>query len=227
MFLDTFINRMHASLYRYEEALRYLESRGVTDEEIKRFRLGYNNIAIIPDDGSKERQRFLDEGLKGKKYERRIIIPFEDVLGRVNGLLARSIESREFKIFATEEAKFSGYLFGLPQALPSIYETGKAYVVEGPFDLLAMIKVVPNVVATITAGINEAQHALLRLFARYIVTIFDSDSAGRKAAQTAKRLSWSDFDINLGYGDPSNCLKEKSLDGFKKHVQFKIKEAIL
>ena len=188
MFLDDLTVSTHASLVRYGNVLEYLKGRNVTAEDVKRYRIGYGRVLNIPDDGTDDRKRFMEESAYGRKFEGMILFPFTEPLGRVVGLIGRSLENKYFKIFATEEAKSTGFFFGLAQALPEIYRTGRAYIVEGPFDTVAFSKVVLNTVGALTAGLNEAQFKLLRLYCDNIVTVFDSDAPGERA--TNKGQEW-------------------------------------
>ena len=223
MFLDSLVNTLNKSIFRYEHVLAYLKNRGIESEDINQFKIGYSKIVSVPDDQSPDRARFMTDMWQGKKIENKIIFPFQDILGRVVGLIGRSIETKGFKIFALDEAKFTGFFFGLFQALPSIYETRTVYTVEGPFDHQAFCKVFPNTVATMTAGLNESQHDLLSMFCDKIVTVFDSDDPGREASDRAQ--DWGNVtSIDLGYKDPSECLARLGLDKFKKYAMKRVSE---
>lgn len=207
MFLPLFVDRMHQSIFRNEEALDYLHSRRVTDDEIKEFKLGYSKVVSIRNDGSEDYDNFMRESYGGRLYERKIIFPLYDMLGNTIGVLGRAIDSKAFKFYLTKEGKFFGAFFGFHQALPKIYETGRVFTVEGPFDFLAFRKVYPNVVATMTAELTDDQYDLLNFFAEEIVTAFDSDGPGRRASERAKE-KWPKLKtLSLGFKDPDGALK--------------------
>ena len=166
MFLEVLVNKLHESIWRHPEALQYLRSRGVTEEEIKEYHIGASRVVIIPKDGSQDCENFQKETARGRKLENKVIFPIYDMIGRVVGLFGRSIETKEFKFILTAEGKFTGVLLGFYQALPYIYETGKVFVVEGPFDLMAFRKVYKNSVAALTAGLSDSQYILLQFLDR-------------------------------------------------------------
>lgn len=223
MFLDEIVRVANQAIFRYPDILAYLASRGVTDEEILKYGIGYLRVLRVPDDGSKDREIFLEFSAKGRKFEHKILFPLRGAMGNVVGLIGRSPTSKSFKIYAMEEAKETGFFFGLYEALPAIYEQNRVFVVEGPFDTLALAKVIPNTVGALTAGINDQQYFLLKMYCDLIITVFDSDEAGRKAAEEASR--WKDvWKLELGFKDPSKCLAELSFEKFKKHVGRKLKE---
>lgn len=222
MFLTNLFERLHEALYRNQLALDYLYSRRVTEGEIKLYKIGYSRVVSAADDGSDDFKNFMDETHRARDLENKIIFPIYDILGNPAGLLGRAIETKEFKLYITLEGKFTGVLFGLPQALPSIYETGRVFTVEGPFDLLAFRKVYPNVVSTLTAELTESQYLILDLFARDIVTVFDSDGPGRAGAERAKKRWPLIKTACLGWKDPDAGLKILSLKDYVKNVQSRI-----
>jgi DNA primase len=226
MFLDSLVAKLHDSIYRYPEALQYLQSRGITEEEIKEYHIGASRVVVTPNDGSQDYENFQNETARGRKYENKVVFPIYDMIGRVVGLFGRSITAKEFKFILTAEAKFTGVLLGFYQALPYIYETGKVFVVEGPFDLMSFRKVYKNSVAALTAGLSDNQYSLLQFFAKTIITVFDSDAPGQRATEEAKE-KWSNvISMSLGYHDPDKC-REVLGKGFEKYVRSKVNGVVL
>jgi DNA primase len=168
-------------------------------------------------------KRFMDDTWKGKKYEGMIVFPMQDVMGKIVGLHGRKVKSKDFCNFVLDEAKFSGFFFGLFQSLPEIHKANRAYTCEGTFDYFALKKVLPNSISTLTAELTDPQHELLRFFADRVVTVFDSDPPGRKAAERASELEGV-YTMDLGYKDPSDCLAKLGLDKFKSFVNRKVND---
>lgn len=227
MFLDALVGTLSQSIFRYKPALDYLASRNVNEEEIKRYKIGYAKYINVPDDGTPDRKRFMEENWKGKKFENMVIFPLQDGMGRVLGITGRSIsDNKLFNNFITEEAKFMGFFFGLAQALPHIYRTGRAFVVEGPFDTLAFSKVFPNTLGAMTAGISDAQRELLNFYAKQVVPVFDNDGPGRAAVRKiVVEEQWPEIEpLDLGYKDPAEALARLSEPGFRKFVERKVKD---
>lgn len=226
MFLDTLVSNLGVSISRYPEVLSYLHSREVTDEEIKKFGIGYSKIVTVPSEESRDRKSFVDECFNGRKLENKLIFPFRDMMGNAVGLIGRSISTKDFKVFVTERAKFEGFFFGLFEALPHIYAENKVYLVEGPFDLLALSKVLPNSVATMSSKMTDAQYNILTLFCNNIVTVFDSDKAGDLGREAAKEKDKRIQHLLFGYKDPAKLLEDVKLKKFREYVMKKIKEVI-
>jgi len=223
MFLDELINYFHGSIFRYEKAINYLKSRKIFEDDIKLYKLGYNKIIAVPQEDSPDRTRFLQESFKGRVYENRLIFPIMDASGRAIGITGRTIDKKGFKNFVLDEAKFTGYFFGLDLALPYIYSENKVYVVEGYTDVIAMRKVFPNTVATITSGISETQYNYLRLYCDNIITMFDYDKAGFHGTDKAEKMFPNIKRASLGnYEDPAKCYEHLSLKDFKTFVSSKV-----
>lgn len=225
MFLKILIDKLYESIFRYEDALNYLKSRHVTEEEISLFRIGYSRVVVPVNDGTEDYNCFVSETHKGRDFESKIVFPLLDMLGNPVGLLGRSLTTKEFKLFITPEGKYTGVFFGLFQALPLVYQSKRVFTVEGPFDFLAFRKVFANVVATLTAELTESQHDILSLFAKEIVTVFDSDKPGRVAAERAEK--WKDVRTAcLGWKDPDAGLKYLDFKKFSEHVKRKISDVV-
>jgi len=217
MFLDTLTQRLNQSIHRYPEVLSYLNSRSVTDEDIRDYGIGYSKLISVPKEANTDYKRFMDECWRGRKLENKIVFPIKDKLNRVVGLIGRSFDTKEFKIFVTEEAKFTGFFYGLPQALPHIYREKKAYLVEGEFDMYAVRRVFPNTVSTLTSGMSENQYVLIKRYCDKIVVIFDSDKPGDRGAKEALEYEGVDK-MSLGYKDPAKALEVLGENRFKELV---------
>jgi len=231
MWLEALARSLHQSIYRYPHALAYLRSRRVTEEEVKKYGVGFNKVVSVNGDGP-DWERFIKECDRGRKFENKIVFPIRDIMGQVVGLSGRSIDTKEFKVFVTDVAKAMGFMFGLPEALPHIILENRVFVVEGYFDFLALAKVLPNTVAALTSKLNDQQYDLLTLYCDNIVVVFDSDKAGYHGREKAGEREgvWT---VDLGSGektsgesfkDPAKCLETlDSMDKYRKHVMNKIK----
>ena len=121
MFLERIVKNTNVSIQNYPDTLKYLSSRLVTQEDIKKYELGYSSLFIVPKDSGPDWERFNDYSFKGRKFENKIIFPLKNAMGEVVGIGGRAIDEKVFKIFATDEAKFTGFFFGFFEALPYIF----------------------------------------------------------------------------------------------------------
>lgn len=185
---------------QYKIHLNYFKKRELSDETIKKFRLGF-----APDSYEKLLNRLkesnlsLDEavnlGLLQKrdsggfydKFRYRVIFPFHNISGKIIGFGGRKLrEDQQPKYLNSPESPVyykGSILYGLHQAIPAIREAGYALLVEGYFDLLRLVNSgIRNVVASSGTALTEQQAKLLRRYTKNVYVAYDGDSAGRKAA---------------------------------------------
>ena len=127
------------------------------------------------------------------RFRARLMFPITDSSGRVVGFGSRSIPGT-----ASADAKLPKYLnspetplyrkgshlYGLAGAREAIRKSGRAVVVEGYFDVLALAQAgVSHAVASLGTALTVDQLHVLRRFTRDIVVCFDGDEAGARAAE--------------------------------------------
>ena len=182
-----------------QQALEYLVSeRSVVEEEIKSWGFGY-----APPRGCYEylsgrypldlivQAGLATQGDYGVRdfFRDRLMIPVIDQ-GRVIGFGARALgETKSGKYVNSPETIVfpkGKILFGLDQARAAIRKSGEAILVEGYFDVIAAHRNGhKNTVAVLGTAVSPEQiRPLLRLTSR-LVSGFDHDEAGRKAADRA------------------------------------------
>jgi len=219
MFLDILVNNLNKSMPRYPDAMRYLNSRYVTKEEVDKYEIGYSKVIGVPESPCEDRARFMEEFFRGRRLESNIVFPLKNSINKTVGLIYRSMEGKVFKKFVLEEAKLSGFFFGLYQALPYIYQEKKVFLVEGQFDYFALVKIFPNTVATLMAGMSEAQYKNLSRFCDTIITVFDSDEAGERGRDNAMEEYKGVKSMSLKYfKDPAKCLESLKPSKFKEFI---------
>jgi len=181
------------------EAWEYLRGRGLIPTSIERFALGYapkswhGLIEYLSDHGVSPREA-LEAGVllerEGRYFDRfrnRITFPILDPLGRIVAFTARALEKDDSPKYlnSPETALFkkSHLLYGYPQARTSIREHGRAIVVEGLFDVIALHQMgFSEAVAVLGSSLSSQQAYLLkRAGATELYLAFDADEAGRRA----------------------------------------------
>ncbi|MBT8345299.1 MAG: DNA primase [Desulfofustis sp.] len=135
---------------------------------------------------SKERNRNYD------RFRDRILFPIYDSRGRVCGFGGRIVGEGEPKYLNSPESPIynkSRMLFGLYQQRESIRRRRRAVLVEGNFDLLALVaKGVDLAVAPLGTALTREQLRLLKPLVDDVVLLFDGDEAGLKAAERSVPL---------------------------------------
>ncbi|MCC7547168.1 MAG: DNA primase [Burkholderiales bacterium] len=187
-------------LKRSERAIGYLKGRGLTGAIAARFGLGYapagwQSLAdVFADYGA---QGLVDAGLvirseEGKRYDRfrdRVMFPIVSQRGQVIGFGGRVLEAGEPKYLNSPETPLfekGRELYGLFQARQGIRAAGRALVVEGYMDVVALAQFgVGYAVATLGTATTPMQVQKLFRQTDEVVFCFDGDAAGRRAAWRA------------------------------------------
>lgn len=167
-----------------------LYARGVSDEQIQLFRIGY--LDQVPSfDGGED----FAQWAKGKTLSGVFVLPLTTPLGEIRGFQFRSVERGRKTYLDYMPYKEEPVLFGLGQAMPHVWKAASIWVVEGAFDLLPLQRHVPNVVATLTARMPDS---LLRVLRRLVSTIwlgYDSDATGQAAIKQFARKHGQEFRV--------------------------------
>ena len=189
-----------------EPAREYLRARGLSEETIETFALGYapegwdNLIRAAERDGippeALERGGLVLPRNDGTGYydrfRGRVMFPILDALGRPIGFGGRALGQDEPKYLNSPETPLfhkKEALYGLPQARQAIERDRRAVVVEGYFDVIMPYQSgVCNGVATLGTSLTDEHIRALKRYADEVVVVFDSDLAGRRAADRAMDL---------------------------------------
>jgi DNA primase len=189
-------------------ARRYLAERGLGDEAVRRFGLGYapaGGDALVrhlrtkrlpPEEAMRAGLVLRSERPGGGLYDRfrdRVMFPITDATGRrviafggrvLPGRPAsgdpppKYLNSPETPLFRKGQT-----LYGLALARDAIRRTGRAIVVEGYLDVIALAEAgVAEAVAPLGTALTVDQLRVLRRMTDAVVACFDGDEAGRRAA---------------------------------------------
>lgn len=156
-------------------AVEYLTQRGVSLALAQQYGVGYADPARAVEAATEAWVRWARRYWTG-----RLVFPLYDTLGRPIGMQTRLLEEKAYHIFYAHPSDLHPYVFGLPQALPSIWATGYVVLVEGVFDALAVAPHAPCVVATLRAKPTRTLSLFLRRYARSVIALLDMDEPGRE-----------------------------------------------
>lgn len=177
-----------------------LAARGVSDEQIDLYQIGYLNRELPPLSYPK---LFLKQTYNGQKLDDMYVFPLTNVLGAVRGLQFRHVERDKKDYIDYIDDKSEVALFGLSQAMPHVWETGSILLVEGTFDLFPVQRPVPQTVATLTARVVEPLIPVLRRLVDDIWIGYDRDATGMRATANFIRGYGSEFRIHeVAYPTP-------------------------
>jgi DNA primase len=197
-------------LWESEEAGKardYLAQRGLHEEVLRSFGVGFapsawDKILVRGQQAgfSVEELRAVglaQRGRSGGDYDRfreRIMFPIRDRRGRVLGFGGRAMRSDQgAKYVNTAETDFfhkSQILYGVDRAKAAIAKAGRAVVVEGYTDVLALHQAgVEEAVGVMGTAITPDQVAALSGMVEEVVLALDADSAGQEAMLRAQRVA--------------------------------------
>lgn len=178
-----------------ERVQQALYARGVMDDQIASYRLGYIDRKLPPD--LDYPQKFLEWARGGEKLDDSIVMPLTNAAGEVKGLQFRHVdqEKKGYSDFILEKGE--AVLFGLGQAMTHAWTTRRILLVEGGFDLFPMQRYFPEVVATLTAHLLEG---LVRVLRRIDVSDiwlgYDSDKTGRESTEKVRKNYEKEFQLH-------------------------------
>lgn len=223
-------------------AYQYFRSRGLQDETIRKYGLGWAPISrkalseAARSAGYKE--EFLietglsikyDDGRLVDRFFDRVIFPIHSVSGRVIAFggrtlktdksVAKYVNSPETEIYVKSKS-----LYGIYFAKGEISKKNKCILVEGYLDVLSMHQLgITNVVASSGTSLTEDQIRLIHKFTDNITIIYDGDSAGIHAA-----LRGTDMILKEGMNvkiillpdgqDPDDFAKKHSLEEVEDYI---------
>ena len=183
-------------------AVQYFHSRGLEDETIAKYGLGWapKSKNALTEAAKKEGYKdeyLLETGLcaqwdtDGSLHDRfydRVMFPIHSVSGRVIAFggrtlftdksIAKYVNSKESEIYVKSRS-----LYGIYFAKSAISRADKCYLVEGYLDVLSMHQLgITNVVASSGTSLTVEQIRLIKRFTENVTIMYDGDSAGIHAA---------------------------------------------
>ncbi len=180
--------------------LSYCRNRGITDESIVKFQLGYSPeridaFSVYGLSKGYSKEILLKSGMSidrnGQLIDRfrgRLIFPIHNISGRIVGFGGRILhqDSNRPKYVNSIESDIyqkSKTLYGIFHSRSSIAAKENCYLVEGYTDVIALHQVgVTNVAASSGTSLTEDQIRLIRRYSPDVTIIYDGDAAGIKAS---------------------------------------------
>lgn len=196
------------------QALTYLRGRGLNDDTLEAFGIGYapnrwdallqHFTAKRVDPQDLFQVGLLGEGPEGRLYDRfrhRLMIPIRDEQGRMAGFGARILDPNDVPKFLnspqTPLFDKGRLLYGLDRARRAIREADQAVLVEGYLDVLALHQAgFYNVISPMGTALTEQQLFLLKRYTKRLVLALDADAAGEKATLRGLEVARQAMDHN-------------------------------
>ncbi len=235
-FHDRLLNSDRDSVVR-----KYAEKRGLSEETIKSFGLGYapdswNDLLSAAREKGIGADWLVKAGLAKAGEQRtydafrnRLIFPIQAPSGRVVGFGGRALSDEDQpKYLNSPESPIyrkSQVLYGLYQAREALRRQGRALVVEGYMDLLGLHEQeIQGVVALCGTALTREQARLLARYGQQAYLVYDSDQAGVRATWRAieplvESGLWTRIVRLPEDYDPDSYVREHGPDGFMKLVE--------
>ena len=237
-------NREAARYYHYQlngrngaHARAYIEKRGLTQETVKRFGLGYSNTygdelyrylrskgfdnSVIKETGLCR----IEEKGPHDMFWNRVMFPIMDANSRVIGFGGRVMGEGEPKYLNSPETKIfdkSRNLYGLNYA--KTWRKPYLLLCEGYMDVISMQQAgFTGAVASLGTAFTPGQASLLKRYTQSIILTYDSDEAGTRAALRAipilKEAGLNARVLDLSpYKDPDEFIKARGAEEFEKRI---------
>lgn len=217
---------------------RYLLKRGITDEIVQKFRLGFalnrwDGLLIYLKQKGFTQEELLESGLISQKnnrntyYDRfrnRLMFPISDVLGKIIGFGGRVLDDGIPKYLNSPETIIfskGNHLYGLNIAKEAIRHQKKAVLVEGYMDVLSGFQCgITNIIASMGTALTDRQATLLKKYADEVIVAYDADGAGMKAAQRGVEI-FHNAGLQLKIAvlpkgmDPDDLCRQYGIRGFE------------
>ncbi|MBQ2171444.1 MAG: DNA primase, partial [Paludibacteraceae bacterium] len=189
--------------------LGYFHERGLTDDVIRKYQLGYSPEKGSPLAKALKKQGFRDEyilndvdtkvgtGICGRgqqddrlydRFRDRVIFPIHSVSGKIVGFAGRILKKKDNVgkyVNSPDSIIYSKTreLYGIYIAKQAISRADLCYLVEGQMDVISMHQAgIENVVASGGTALTKQQILLIKRFTSNITVLYDGDAAGIHAA---------------------------------------------
>ncbi len=189
-----------------KRALDYLHGRGLGDDIIQKYRLGFAPSGNVLKAELKRRgfaedvlleTRLISEGKEGRDsfdfFRDRVMFPILDLRGRPVAFGGRVMGEGEPKYLNSPETPLfhkGGLLYGLSLARPVINDKNQVIVCEGYMDVIALAQAgFNNAVAPLGTALTETQLEMLWKLVPEPIMCFDGDKAGQRAAARSAGLA--------------------------------------
>ncbi len=188
-------------------AREYVASRGLSEETVRRFRIGFapdarDALLRHLEQAEVPRQLMIEAGLVAvpedgrsayDRFRNRLMFPIRDMRGRVIAFGGRALGDARAKYLNSPETELfhkSRVLYNIDQARKAAFDNASVIAVEGYMDVIALVQAgFENVVAPLGTALTEDHLAMLWRMAPEPLLCFDGDAAGISAAWRTLELA--------------------------------------
>ncbi len=236
-------NQNLLSLPKSAPARKYLAARNITDDVIKKYLIGFSNfgydklfnklknLGFKTDDLSKSQVFYITKSSQYiDRFNNRITFPIYNIYSKISGFGGRLLKDEKDKakyINSPDSPVFnkSRSLYGIQFSKNEIRKHDRVFIVEGYFDVISLQeKGILNVIASSGTSLTNDQVHFLKRFTKFATLIYDSDSAGIKAAiRGAKIFEDNELHVNIinlpASEDPDSYIRKHSKEEFFEYIK--------
>jgi len=223
-----------------KEGYRYLKDRGIDDDAIETFQMGFapNAKEFIAEFLAKkgfQQHLLVKAGILSElndnhvtdRFRGRVIFPIRNHIGKTVAFGGRSIGDQEPKYLNSPESELfqkGKLLYNFDLAKRHIRKENAVILFEGYMDVISAYQAgVKNVVATLGTALTESQAKLLNRYVDTVIICYDGDKAGLEATYKAANLllkigcsiKVAHLDNDM---DPDSYIGNYGADAFKNKV---------
>ena len=239
-FLTMFYHHSLVHANGAEEAKAYLTDRGLTEETMKKFSVGFAPYKSDVTTTLLEKKSFhlhhlahtgvLSETEDGKVLDRfrgRVVFPIRNHLGKTVGFGGRTIRNEEPKYLNSPESKLfqkGRILYNFDQARSEMKKLNQAILFEGYMDVITADQYgITHGVASLGTALTDHQAQLLKRYVDEVIVCYDGDNAGIEAAfKAAERLKRAGLESRIASipdgDDPDGYLKANGKEAFERKI---------
>lgn len=219
---------------------RYLEKRGLSDEVVERFGIGFapdQRDFLTAKAAPSTRKMLIQARMASDKYDRafelfqnRLMFPIRNPRGKVVAFGGRTLGDDKAKYINSPESEVfhkSNEIYGLYEAFQSNRQLDRLLVCEGYMDVVALAQFgISYAVATLGTATNSENLGVLLGRCQQLVFCFDGDNAGLQAARKAMENALSlyrdgmqMFFLLLPEGeDPDTLVRAEGREAFERRI---------
>lgn len=223
-----------------KKANEYFLGRGITQNTINKFGLGYSLdswrslLNYLKNKGYKEKDievnGLIIKSEKGNYYDRfrnRVMFPVFDYRGKVIGFGGRVLEDTKPKYLNSPEGPIFSkgiHLYGLNFAIKKDNESRTLIIVEGYMDCIALHQYgITNAVASLGTALTLQQAKLLKRYADKVIISYDADLAGQMATlrglDILRKVGLDVRVLTVPKGkDPDEFIRSNGVDAFQNLI---------
>src|SRR5690625_174498 len=238
------LTKLYHHLLRYtqdgKEGYEYFKNRGINDESIDQFELGFAPVVkgftaeFLEGKGFHQQLlikagllNLLDDNSVADRFAGRVIFPIRNHLGKTVAFGGRAIAGQQPKYINSSESELfqkNRLLFNFDLAKRQIRKENEVILFEGQMDVISAYQAgVKNVVATLGTSLTDNQAKLLKRYVDTVILCYDGDQAGInasfKAANMLRQVGCVVKITNLEKDtDPDSYINEFGAESFKKNI---------